>query len=250
MTAVVKPVSIQLWTVRNEIAELGMEAVLRRIAALGYDGFEPAGLGGLAPARVRVLADELGLKISSAHVQLPAGNKAAAVMDEQEALGNPHLIAGPMPDQVKTLDDVHRYVDACNEAASNTQTRGMTFGLHNHWWEFDTVLEDGRSPHDVMLERLDPSVFFEVDVYWATVGGVDAAGLVASLGARARYLHVKDGPVEPRAPMTAVGAGTVDINAILNAGPEVAWHVVELDEYDGDMFEAVDQSRRWLAARA
>jgi hypothetical protein len=39
----------------------------------------------------------------------------------------------------------------------------------------------------------------------------------------------------------------VDIGRVLAAGPGPEWHVVELDEFDGDMFEAVAESQRGLA---
>ena len=46
---------------------------------------------------------------------------------------------------------------------------GIEFGIHNHWWEFGTV--EGRLAHDVMVEMLDSRIFFEIDTYWAKVGG-------------------------------------------------------------------------------
>ena len=63
-----------------------------------------------------------------------------------------------------------------------------------------------------------------------------------------RLLHVKDGPADdPGAPMVAVGAGVVDIPAILRANPAVEWHLVELDRCATDMYEAVAESRKYLA---
>lgn len=228
---------------------MGMEAVLQRLSELGYDGFEPAGLGGLSPQRLRELADGLGLRISSAHVELPAGPNAQAVLDEQEALGNRLLISGSRPGQVDSADSVKALADAYNQAAANAKARGMQVGFHNHWWEFEAPAGQP-VPYEVLLDRLDPEVFMEVDVYWAAVGGQDVPALLRRLGAKARFLHVKDGPVEPRTPMTAVGRGSLDIDAILEAAPHAEWHVVELDEFDGDMFDAVRDSRSWLMERA
>ena len=99
-----------------------------------------------------------------------------------------------------------------------------------------------------LYEQLDPAVVAEVDVYWAQVGGVlDAAALVAELGERVRFLHVKDGPADdPGAPMVAVGSGVVDIPTILPANPAVTWHLVELDQCATDMYTAVAESRAYL----
>lgn len=46
-------------------------------------------------------------------------------------------------------------------------------------------------------------------------------------------------------PMTAVGSGTVDVPACL-AAADPAWLIVELDEYAGDMMDAVRQSHAYL----
>jgi len=43
-----------------------------------------------------------------------------------------------------------------------------------------------------------------------------------------------------------VGAGNVDVEAVLRAASFAEWHVVELDHCATDMFEAVEQSARYL----
>ena len=58
-------------------------------------------------------------------------------------------------------------------------------------------------------------MFAEIDTYWTKVGGADPAAVVAGFGSRARLLHLKDGPADgPDAPMTALGAGSMDLPAI------------------------------------
>ncbi|HZQ27363.1 MAG TPA: sugar phosphate isomerase/epimerase [Acidimicrobiales bacterium] len=243
-------IAVQLYTLRQQVADLGLARVLERVAAIGYGGVELAGLGGLAPQEVRSIVADLGMVVSSAHVTLPVGADAQAVLDEQEAVGNTVLIAGGGPADVSSVEVAHQLADRFNEAAAHAAERGMTVGYHNHWWELDTPIDARRSPYELLLERLVPSVFMEVDIYWAQVGGCDPIQLVAALGPRARYLHVKDGPIEPRTPMTAVGAGRMDIAGVLAAATYAEWHVVELDEFGGDMFDAVAESYQWLADRA
>jgi sugar phosphate isomerase/epimerase len=124
---------------------------------------------------------------------------------------------------------------------------GITFGLHNHWYEFDKKF-GGKTPHDILMEKA-PSVFAQVDTYWAQAGGADAAEVVKRLGPRAPLLHIKDGPVtvERDKAMTAVGAGAMDWKAVIGAAHETTeWLVVELDRCDTDMTEAVQESLRYL----
>jgi sugar phosphate isomerase/epimerase len=98
-----------------------------------------------------------------------------------------------------------------------------------------------------LFDALDPQTVAEVDIYWAEVGGVDPAALVAELGARAALLHVKDGPADdPRSGMVAVGDGVIDIAGVIGAAPAARWHIVELDRCDGDMAEAVQRSCEYL----
>jgi sugar phosphate isomerase/epimerase len=125
----------------------------------------------------------------------------------------------------------------------------MTFGIHNHWWEFEKM-EDGQLPFDHMLSCLRPDVFFEIDVYWVRTAGADPAAIVRKAGLRAPLLHIKDGPCVKGQPMTAAGTGTVDIPAVAeaSAGTAEAW-IVELDNCATDMMEAVRQSHRYITGR-
>lgn len=241
------PLSVQLYSLRAEAAA-DFEGVLRRVGRAGFIGVEPAGLHGMEPDRFRTVVADAGLVVSSAHTALPVGPNANQVLDEQEAIGNRFIINGSGPDDFADRASVERTAAVFNEAAANAATRGMEVGYHNHWWEFDHLV-DAEVPYDVLVSLLDPSVFMEVDIYWVKVGGHDPAAVIGGLGPRARFLHVKDGPLDPPSPMTAAGAGNVDLAAALAAGGFVEWHVVELDACGTDMFEAVEQSQRYLVGR-
>jgi sugar phosphate isomerase/epimerase len=86
----------------------------------------------------------------------------------------------------------------------------------------------------------------EVDTYWVQTGGVDAVALLRRLGDRVRFLHVKDGPATLETmDQVAVGAGSLDVLAIIGAAPQ-ALRVVELDDFAGDVFEALRDSVAYL----
>jgi sugar phosphate isomerase/epimerase len=121
----------------------------------------------------------------------------------------------------------------------------MTFGIHNHWWEFLRVGD--RYAYQIAMDHLVPGVFFEVDTYWVQTAGVDPATVVRELGARAPLLHIKDGACQRGQPMTAVGDGVIDFAGIVAAsGDVVEWMIVELDSCAGDMMEAVAKSCAYL----
>jgi len=239
-----KPISLQLYTVR-EAAAKDFPGVLKKVADVGYKGVEFAGLHGMAPAEVKRIVDDLGLQVSSAHMALPTPDNCAQLVGECNTLGIPKLVSGFGPDQFKTMQGCLDAAARFQQAAGLLKGSGIAFGIHNHWWESQPV--DGEFPEDVVLQDA-PDVFAELDVYWAEVGCGDALGAVARLKSRAPLLHIKDGPVDPPQPMTAVGAGALDMPALIRAAdPAVLeWLIVELDSCAGDMMEAVEQSYRYL----
>jgi len=242
-----KPIAVQLYTVREAAAE-DFPGVLKRVAAIGYKGVEFAGIHGMAPAEVKRIVDGLGLQVASAHGPVPSQGNAAQVIDECQTLGVRRLISGP-GGPIDTMDHVLACADLLNEGIALLAGAGIEFGLHNHWAEFEPV--EGRLPEDVLLQKV-PGLFAELDVYWITVGGPDAAETVARLKGRAPLLHIKDGPVSPPQPHTAVGQGVLDIPAIVNAAdPAVLdWLIVELDSCATDMWQAVEDSYRYMTGNA
>jgi sugar phosphate isomerase/epimerase len=240
-------IALQLYSVRDYVAQAGYEATVRKVAEMGYRAVETAGFPGTTAAAAAKLYKELGLTVVAAHTGLPLGERKNEVLETLEALGKPRLVCTQIGrDDVKTLDTVKALCDRLNEGYSASKANGISFGIHNHWWEFGQI--NGRLAHHLMLEMLDPGIFFEVDTYWVRVGGSDPAEVVKNLGERAPLLHIKDGPANREQPMTAVGDGVMDVPALLKAvGPGDKWLIVELDHCGTDMLEAVKKSYDFLA---
>ncbi len=226
---------------------MGPPRALDRVAAAGYVGVESAGFYDLAPDAFAALLAERGLQLASAHVGLSRDfDEYRAALDAAAAAGATMVVIPALaPDGFGDSDAVRRSADIANRAQVEASARGLAIGYHNHFWEIPEV--DGRPGLLGFFDLVHPDVFAEVDIYWAQVGGVDPAALVGELGARARLLHVKDGPADvPASAMTAVGTGQVDIAGVLAAAPDAAWHIVELDRCDTDMLDAVGQSAEYL----
>ncbi|MBN1681121.1 MAG: sugar phosphate isomerase/epimerase [Anaerolineae bacterium] len=247
MSETLTPIALQLYTLREALAA-DAENVLRRVAAMGYVGVEPFGMPE-NPAKLAALIRDLGLVIPSAHLPVPTGDAKDSVLMIAEAYDLKRIVAGRGPGDFQTQDATKRSCEMFNEAAHVAAQNGLTFVVHNHWWEFQVI--EGRLAFDVMLECLDPAIEFEVDVYWVQTANVDPAQIVTRLGSRAPLLHIKDGPAEqPGDSMVAVGEGAVDIPAVVRAGQgSTEWLIVELDRCATDMFEAVEKSCRYLVAK-
>ena len=242
------PIALQLYTVRDLLAQ-DFEGTIRKVADMGYVGVETANMFGGSPASAAKLFGELGLTVSGAHSPMPLGDQKQEVLDTMGALNCKRLIvAWQPPEKYKSLDGIRSICDTLNEGAVVARAHGLQLGYHNHWFEYQPV--EDRIPTDVMLEHLDPDVFLEVDVYWVQTAGQDPAQVVRRLGARAPLLHIKDGPCQIEAPMTALGEGVVDLPGVVAAGAGSAeWLVVELDRCDTDIMQAVRKSYQYLSGK-
>lgn len=239
-----KPIALQLYSLR-EAAAKDYAAVVRQVAAMGYDGVEPAGFPGTTAQAAGQLFKELGLKVPSAHIfPPPTGAKAAEAADTLAALGCGRLVTGFGKDNFKTLEDTKRSCDIFNQTYAEAKARGLRLAIHNHWWEYQLV--EGRYPYQVMLELLDPGIELEIDTYWVQTGGVDPVAAIRESGKRATLLHIKDGPATTTEPMQALGTGAINIPALLKAAAHAEWLIVELDRCATDMAEAVAQSVKYL----
>ena len=250
-----KPIAVQLYTLREALAQ-DFDGTLRDVADAGFAGVETAFFGEDAPVeRAAAQLRTLGLPVCSAHVSLPLGDMREIVLRTAEQFGCQRIVwhGWPQDERDSTLAGIHQLADEYNAANEAAVANGLQLGLHNHWWEMTavgTAAVDGVLPYQVMLERLDSRVFFELDTYWAKVAGRDPIALIKELGPRAPLLHIKDGPAVRYEPMTAVGAGTLDIVGIVHAAQDSAeWLIVELDECATDMLTAVRGSFGYLTAQ-
>lgn len=247
---------LQLYTVRDAI-KTDMVGTLRRVAAMGFDGVETAFWpDGVSLAQASGALRDAGLPVSSCHIELPIGDKRQVMLDTAKAFAATRMIWHGWPEDPRysSLDGTKALAAIYNQSNRFAKDNGLQFGLHNHWWEYRNKV-GGKYVFEVLLEEIDPDIFFEVDTYWVKVAGHDPAAIVARLGARAQLLHIKDGPAQfhPNLaadnpdPMTAVGQGTQNFPAIVRAAnSHTEWMVVEMDKTAGDVFTALQQSVDYL----
>ncbi len=239
-----KPIAVQLYTVREAI-EQDFEGVVRKIAAWGYKGVEPAGFPGTTPQAAADLFKSLGLAVPSAHSPLPLADKQDEVLETMRVLGCAYLVCPFIPaDEYKSIESTLAVCERLNSANAIARDAGLTLLYHNHWWEYEPLGDT--YPYKVMLENLDPTIGFEIDTYWVKTAGLDPVSVIRDLGTRVPLLHIKDGPAVKDQPMVAVGEGVMDVAAIIDAGKSAEWLVVELDRCATDMMEAVENSYRYL----
>lgn len=236
------PLSVQLYSVREAIAADATDA-LTRIQAIGFEEVE---LFGLLENQDRYAAalDATGLRAPSTHQSLVEADDLDAVFAAAARLGVGTVIEPAVRKGWKRRKGVGEIAERLNEVGARAADHGLRVGYHNHWWEFADI--DGRPALEAFADLLDPAIVLEVDVYWSEVAGVRSPDLLARLGERVKFLHVKDGPIshDGDAQLPA-GEGVVDIEGVLNAAPD-AVRVVEFDGYSGDVFEGLAASVAYL----
>lgn len=240
-----KNLGIQLYTVRGA-AKTDYRGILEKIVEFGYTAVEPAGYPGTTAQQAAAWYKEMGLSVPSVHSALPVGDNRDRVIAELRALGCRDLITGFGPKDFETLDAARRVCDAFNAAAKTAHAEGLRIGYHNHWWEFREIPGSDSTGYDMLIDGCDPAIFFELDTYWAKVGGSDPVEIIGRLGERCAYLHVKDGPGVRDVPNTAVGDGCMHWPSVFTAARHCSTIFVEMDHCATPILDAVRNSASYL----
>ena len=252
-----KRIGLQLYSLREDVGDLGIQKVLEIVAKMGYTNLETAGYSdgkiyNLAPAEFKKMVDDLGMRVTSAHLGREiSGNRDedmawwSKATEAHAAAGMKYMImpSSPLKDEGATLDNVKRYGEYFSSIGLVTAGASITFGYHNHAFEFENKI-DGVPVYDLLLEHTSPDhVIFQNDVYWTQRGGYDPVEYMKKYPQRIRVLHIKD--------EKAIGAsGTMDFEAIFNQAYDnniKDWYV-EVERYDGTPQEDVKQSFDFLNA--
>ncbi len=205
-------VGIQLYTLRSEMRE-SVPNTLEAVAGIGYSEVEFAGYFGHSAVDIRAMLDDNGLTAPAAHFGLPElENDWDATLQFAATVGHHYLVVPWIdPADRVSADTYRRVVDRFNVVAERVGAAGMTFGYHNHDFEFEFV--DGRLAYDIILEQADPKlVQFELDLFWITKGGSDPFTYFRAFPGRFPMVHVKD--MASDGSMADVGAGQIDFASI------------------------------------
>jgi sugar phosphate isomerase/epimerase len=236
--------SLQLYTVRNAIQE-DLSGTIKKVAQLGFTQVEPYNFV--------ATANELGAALRENGLTAPSGHAPLLSQDQDEIfaaakeLGITTVIDPFIPaDRWQSAEDVQATAAQLNEAAKKGAEYGVRVGYHNHQWELESIIE-GRTALEYFADLLDPELVLEVDTYWVAVGGQDPVDILTKLGDRVKFIHIKDGPLttDTKAQLPA-GKGKVAVLDVIAAAKSLEAGVVEFDDYDGDIFDGIAQSLKFL----
>ena len=222
MVAGKKVIGLQIYSLMKELTENVPEG-MKKIKEIGYSTIELAGynnrkMGQYEVSEYRKIAEDAGLKITSAHVNPPdrtySKENTAKISDwwkqaveDHVKLGVGRLIQPGMP-TIETHDDVKLVGEVFDNAGEIAKAAGIKWGYHNHNMEFKRIAKPGETlptgpgailrpvgdiVYDLMMDATDPAlVFFEMDVYWTVMGQMDPLDYFEKYPTRIQVLHIKD----------------------------------------------------------
>jgi sugar phosphate isomerase/epimerase len=221
-------IALELYTVRDETGR-DFSGTLRRVAQIGYAGVEFAGYGGLTSKEMSALLAETGLRAVATHLGIDALQDPQLDASIRYCLDIdcPIIVLPWLAQDWRTPEGLQALAPRLNTIGQRCRERGITFGYHNHDFEFARV--DGGYLFDYLLQATDPSlVKIELDVYWAAYAGVDPVSYLQALQDRVALIHLKDMAADRS--MTEVGKGILDMRGICEfAQAHGLWGVVEHD---------------------
>lgn len=255
-TNVGKDIYIQLYSVRDDI-KADFDNTIKVVAEAGYTGVEAANYNdgqfyGMSPEEFKSKIEDVGMEVLSSHTGRPLEEDISqtdwesvwnwwdVAIDAHKKAGMKYIVTPWMPTP-KTLDDLKQYCDYYNQIGEKCNEAGLSFGYHNHAFEFEEI--EGELMYDYMLENTDPDkVFFQMDVYWTTQGGYNPVDYFNEYPNRFQLLHIKD--------EKELG-GTDSVmdfdNLFKNTDKSGAKYlIVEVEKYNFEPLESVKQSIDYL----
>ena len=248
----------QLYTVRDFTqTELGFARSLERIADIGYRAVQVSAIGDIPDTHVKRIAADNGLIICNTHIGYDRlRDDLDAVIEQHKLWDCRHIAIGSMPPEFRgTEEGYRRFAAISSEIGEQLAAAGLSFSYHNH--SFELVKFGGRSGLEILFDASNPRFLqAELDTYWLQHGGANPVAWIDRLAGRMPVVHLKDmvmlpGPDgQPQQAMAEVGAGNMDLPAILAAcaRAEVEWYAVEQDYCAGDPFNSLAISYRNLRA--
>ena len=212
-------VSIQLYSMRDYSDQI---ALLKKLSAIGITQVE--GYGGVYddPKAYRAAMDANGISMPSGHMGLnEVEGNFEATLNIAKTLGIVCIIAPYIEEQDRpdTSSGYTELAHRLNTAAKRYAEHGISFGWHNHDFEF-VSLADGGVPMDILLEEA-PDISWEADLAWVVRGKRDPFEYIQRYGSRLCAIHVKDiaksGTNMDEDGWSDLGAGVLDWAALLQA---------------------------------
>ena len=245
-------IALQLYTVRDP-AKKDLEGTLKRAADMGWRYVQWSGMPNLPADKIRAALDKAGLKCIACHTSIESFEKD---FDGQVAfwktVGNKDVAPGGMMNDCR--ENLEAWLKGCKRLdvlGAKLREAGLRLSFHNHTMEFEKFPDDPRTKHQILMDETKPeNLCAELDIAWATAGGIDAAPYIRKLAGRIKVVHAKDVIVDGKKhTLTSLGKGSVKWADVFAAGKEagIEWYAYEQDNGQGELWDFVKDSYDFLS---
>ncbi len=246
---------LQLYSVRDDMGK-DPEGTLKQVASAGYKYVEHANyidrkFYGYSAPDFRKLIDGLGLDMISGHTVMSMKDWDDAkgdftdewkwTIEDAATMGQRFLISPWLDESLrKDIDGLKKFMDLFNKCGKLCKSHGLTFGYHNHDFEFNTMVDNMRL-YDFILKNTDPTlVMQQLDVGNMYEAGAKALDVLHQYPGRFKLMHVKDeipsrkGEMGDKYESCVLGKGILPVKEIVDTGRKTggtSYFIIEQESY-------------------
>ena len=260
----IERLGLQLYSVRDAMGKDPMGS-LKKLADMGYIHVEHANyinrkFYGYTAKEFNKILNYLNLQMPSGHTVMTAKDWDTAkndftdkwkyTVEDAAEVGQRYVISPWLDEDLRTdMDGLKRFMEQFNKCGELCKKSGMTFGYHNHNFEFSTKVGDS-DLYDFILANTDPTlVAQQMDVGNMLGAGGIALDLLKKYPGRFELMHVKDeikaadGKGMDGYDSTILGEGVMPVHDIVKAARKIggtSQFTIEQESYQGkDPFDCV-----------
>lgn len=244
-------IGLQMYTLREETAK-DFIGTLKAVAAMGYNGVEFAGYGGLDASQLSDVLKELNLKVVGSHVSY---HRLLEALDDEIAynlaIGSryiicPHLVIENRQD-LAAWQEVYKNFESIGRRCAE---KGIELCYHNHEFELTQQLE-GIPALDKLFQSVSESALkVELDTCWVYDAGYDPIEYIQKYTGRIPLVHLKDlqKSEHGRGLTVELGQGVIDLRAVVAASVKAGaeWIIVEQDICQKPPLVSAENSLQWI----
>lgn len=260
----IERVGVQLYSIRDAMGK-DPAGSLKKLADMGYIHVEHANyvnrkFYGYTPQEFKKLLADLRLQMPSGHTVMTAHDWDTAkndftdkwkyTIEDAATVGQRYVISPWLDESLRhDTEGLKRFMDQFNKCGELCKAHGMTFGYHNHNFEFSTMVGDNNL-YDFILKNTDPKlVAQQMDIGNMLGAGGTAMDLLKKYPGRFELMHVKDeiksttGGGMDGYESTVLGEGVMPVKEIIKEARKIggtSQFIIEQESYQGkDPFDCV-----------
>jgi sugar phosphate isomerase/epimerase len=253
----IERIGVQLYSIRDAMGK-DPKGSLKKLADMGYIHVEHANyidrkFYGYSAKEFKKLLADLALQMPSGHTVMTAHDwdtskndftdKWKYTIEDAAEVGQRYVISPWLDESLrKDMDGLKRFMDQFNKCGELCKKSGMTFGYHNHNFEFSTKIGDG-DLYDFILKNTDPNlVAQQMDIGNMLGSGGVALDLLKKYPGRFELMHVKDeikstsGDGMDGYDSTILGQGVMPVKEIVKTAKRIggtSQFIIEQESYQG-----------------